>query len=366
MNSIPLYKQIIEDILSRIHDGSLQPGDRIPSERELAEQYLVSHITSKNALAELADKGYITRQKGKGSFVSPMEQLQMIAEFNSTINHRTILKAKTIGLIMPSMKTSIDQQLLNCIEEELNDTDYILAVTITRENQELESAVIHKLKERGVSGLIIFPTEHEMYNEDILKLNLTDFPFVLIDRYLKGIRCSCVYTDNEEITKTAVRHLLSQGIVQPAFLSPDSHNTVTSDRLSGFKAALEEGGLLLPPEHQCLIPLSVTDPAEKEALLAKYIDSHPEIDGLFCVNREFTKYISRILDRRGWWDRYRITAFDYPDDRRISHVKQDIPLIAQACVTRLIELIQGKKEYGHIVIPASFVPQDTKVPSPAK
>ena len=67
MNSIPLYKQIIEDILSRIHDGSLQPGDRIPSERELAEQYLVSHITSKNALAELADKGYITRQKGKGS-----------------------------------------------------------------------------------------------------------------------------------------------------------------------------------------------------------------------------------------------------------------------------------------------------------
>lgn len=69
-----------------------------------------------------------------------MEQLQMIAEFNSTINHRTILKAKTIGLIMPSMKTSIDQRLLNCIEKELNDTDYILAVTITRENQELESA----------------------------------------------------------------------------------------------------------------------------------------------------------------------------------------------------------------------------------
>ena len=164
MNSIPLYKQIIEDILARIHDGSLQPGDRIPSELELAEQYLVSHITSKNALAELADKGYITRQKGKGSFVSPMEQLQMIAEFNSTVNHRTILKSKTIGLIMPSMKTSIDQQLLNCIEEELNATDYILAVTITRENQELESAAIHKLKERGASGLIIFPTEHEMYN----------------------------------------------------------------------------------------------------------------------------------------------------------------------------------------------------------
>lgn len=207
MNSIPLYKQIIEDILARIHDGSLQPGDRIPSERELAEQYLVSHITSKNALAELADKGYITRQKGKGSFVSPMEQLQMIAEFNSTVNHRTILKSKTIGLIMPSMKTSIDQQLLNCIEEELNATDYILAVTITRENQELESAAIHKLKERGASGLIIFPTEHEMYNEDILKLNLTDFPFVLIDRYLKGIRCSCVYTDNEEITRTAIRRL---------------------------------------------------------------------------------------------------------------------------------------------------------------
>lgn len=360
MNSIPLYKQIIEDILSQIHDGSLQPGDRIPSERELAEQYLVSHITSKNALAELADKGYITRQKGKGSFVSSMDQLQMIAEFNNTVSHRTILKSKTIGLIMPSMKTSIDQQLLNCIEAELSSTDYILAVTITRENQELESAAIRKLKERGASGLIIFPTEHEMYNEDILKLNLTDFPFVLIDRYLKGIRCNCVYTDNEEITKTAIRHLLSSGVQAPAFLSPDSHNTVTSGRLSGFRAALEEGGLLLPPEHQCLIPLAVTDQMEKEAILSCFLENHPEIDGLFCVNREYTKYISHILTLRGWWNRYKITAFDYPDDPRISYIKQDIPQMAQACVTRLIELIQGKKEYGHIVIPSTFISQEQK------
>lgn len=358
MNSIPLYKQIIEDILSQIHNGTLQPGDRIPSERELAEQYLVSHITSKNALAELADKGYITRQKGKGSFVSPMEQLQQIAEFNSTVNHRTILKSKTIGLVMPSMKTSVDQQLLNCIEEELNATDYILAVTITRESQELESAAICKLKMRGASGLIIFPTEHEMYNEDILKLNLTNFPFVLIDRYLKGIRCSCVYTNNEEVTRTAIRHMLSLGVRQPAFLSPDSHNTVTSDRISGFKAALAESGMLLPPEHLCLIPLSITSPEEKEELLAHFLASHPECDGLFCVNRELTKYVSRILTRSSQWGRYRITAFDYPDDPRISYIRQDIPQIAKACVSRLIELIQGKEEYSHIVVPASFISQE--------
>lgn len=358
MNSIPLYKQIIEDILSRIHDGTLQPGDRIPSERELAEQYLVSHITSKNALAELADKGYITRQKGKGSFVSPMEQLQQIAEFNSTVNHRTILKSKTIGLVMPSMKTSVDQQLLNCIEEELNATDYILAVTITRENQEMESAAICKLKMRGASGLIIFPTEHEMYNEDILKLNLTGFPFVLIDRYLKGIRCSCVYTDNEEVTSTAVRHMIAQGVTQPAFLSPNSHNTVTNDRLAGFKTALAEHGMFLPPEHLCLIPLTITDPAEKEELLSQFLSSHPECDGLFIVNRELTKYVARILTRKSWWNRYRITAFDYPDDPRISYIRQDIPQIAEACVSRLIEQIQGKNDYSPIVVPASFIPQE--------
>lgn len=36
MKSMPLYKQIVQDLLQKIYSGELRPGDRIPSERELA------------------------------------------------------------------------------------------------------------------------------------------------------------------------------------------------------------------------------------------------------------------------------------------------------------------------------------------
>ena len=66
------------------------------------------------------------------------------------------------------MKTSVDQELMDAIEKEISGTGYMLSVTITRESQELESAAIKQFLQNGMSGLIIFPTEKELYNEDIL------------------------------------------------------------------------------------------------------------------------------------------------------------------------------------------------------
>lgn len=356
--NIPLYKQIINDILQQILNGELRPGDRIPSEHELSQSYLVSSITSKNALAELADKGYIVRMKGKGSFVNSLEALQNISDFTDTNNQRTIMKAKTIGLVMPSMKTSIDQQLLNALEMELEQNDYILAVSITRENQKMESASIRKLRERGVSGLIIFPVEHEMYNEDILKLNLTDFPFVLVDRYLKGIRSSCIYTNNYDITKEATNYLLQSGRHNIAFLSPDSHNTVTTERLSGFKDAFSERELPIPTENFCMLDLSIKDPFTKTDLLYRYLCEHPTIDALFCVNREIAKYVSHLMTKYNLWNKYKIVAFDYPDDPRITYIRQNIEQIAHYCVEELINSIQHGRKDNHIVVSSTLVPSE--------
>lgn len=356
--NIPLYKQIINDILHQILNGELRPGDRIPSEHELSQTYLVSSITSKNALAELADKGYIVRKKGKGSFVNSLEELQRITAFSETASQRLIMKAKTIGLVIPSMKTSIDQQLLNAIELELEKTDYILAVSITRESQEMESASIKKLCDRGVSGLIIFPTEHEMYNEDIIKLNLTDFPFVLVDRYLKGIRSSCIYTNNYQVSKDAVTLFIQKGIHNIAFLSPDSHNTVTSDRINGFKDAFFEEELPIPPDNFCMLDLSITEPAKKIDYIYRYMINHPSIHALFCVNREITKYVVQLLTLHHLWDKYQIIAFDYPDDPRVTYIRQDISQIAHTCVQELIDSIHFGRKDHHIIVPAALVPAE--------
>lgn len=53
-SSIPMYEQIQNELMEQIQSGVFQPGDRIPSEKELAERYHVSRITAVKALTELA------------------------------------------------------------------------------------------------------------------------------------------------------------------------------------------------------------------------------------------------------------------------------------------------------------------------
>ncbi len=65
----PLYDQLV-DLLSEKIENELQPGDMLPSERELAETYGLSRTTVRLAMAELEELGLVARKHGKGTFVS--------------------------------------------------------------------------------------------------------------------------------------------------------------------------------------------------------------------------------------------------------------------------------------------------------
>lgn len=358
--NLPLYKQIIEDILSKIADGTLRPGDRVMSEHELSDSYHVSSITSKNALTELADKGYLIRVKGKGTFVNSEEKLFCIPEYARSYSKKQSFSSDTIGLILPTMKTGIDQQLLDSLEKEIHLAGYSLSLSITRENQEQEAAVIEKLRLQGVKGMVIFPTEHELYNEAILRLALEKFPFVLVDRYLKGIRCNTVRTDNYHITKTAVLALIQKGCRNIVFLSPDSSNTVTEERLSGFRDALLENAIPWNAENICPISPTITESSEKEDIIRHFLKSHINIDGIFCVNHEMAKYVSYILTEDNLWDNYLVCAFDYSEDPKISHIVQDIPAIAKLCIKLLTNTIMHDAPPAEHLVKASFVESTEK------
>ena len=66
---LPLYYQVKQILLQYIQNGNISPGELLPSEKELEEQYKVSRITVRRALQDLAAEGYIMRQAGRGSFV---------------------------------------------------------------------------------------------------------------------------------------------------------------------------------------------------------------------------------------------------------------------------------------------------------
>ncbi|MDD5139562.1 MAG: GntR family transcriptional regulator [Verrucomicrobiales bacterium] len=68
-HSPPKYFQISRKIIGMIQLGTLAPGSPVPSENEIIEKYQVSNTTARKALHELENEGWVTRVKGKGTFV---------------------------------------------------------------------------------------------------------------------------------------------------------------------------------------------------------------------------------------------------------------------------------------------------------
>lgn len=66
----PLHLDISEQIHQQIIDKRYLPGDKLPSERELTEEWKVSRITIRRAIANLVQQGLVTTHQGKGAFVT--------------------------------------------------------------------------------------------------------------------------------------------------------------------------------------------------------------------------------------------------------------------------------------------------------
>lgn len=80
---VALYYQLKEILSQRILSNEWSLGERLPTEFELCEQYGVSRITVRQALAELEREGLIVRKQGLGTFVSIPRIEQNLTSFYS-------------------------------------------------------------------------------------------------------------------------------------------------------------------------------------------------------------------------------------------------------------------------------------------
>ncbi|CRK82207.1 GntR family transcriptional regulator [Neobacillus massiliamazoniensis] len=60
---------IVDEMISVIKSGKFDPDDKLPSENELAEKYMVPRIMIRKAYERLQEQGFIYSRQGKGSFV---------------------------------------------------------------------------------------------------------------------------------------------------------------------------------------------------------------------------------------------------------------------------------------------------------
>ena len=67
---VPLYFQLAEQFRERIESGLLKPGDQLPSERELGEEFGISRMTARQAIMYLVRHGKLVVKPGIGTFVA--------------------------------------------------------------------------------------------------------------------------------------------------------------------------------------------------------------------------------------------------------------------------------------------------------
>ena len=117
-SSRPIYLQIIERVQMDIITGRYQPGDKLPSVRDLAQEAAVNPNTMQKALSELERSGLIYSQRTSGHFITEDKELihQMKKELAAAEVSAFVAHMKQLGITPEEIR----QLLAETIEEEEN------------------------------------------------------------------------------------------------------------------------------------------------------------------------------------------------------------------------------------------------------
>jgi GntR family transcriptional regulator, arabinose operon transcriptional repressor len=362
-----LYERVHDYVLHQIRTEALEPGDRVPSEKELAERFGVSRITSKRALRMLADAGLVERRRGMGSFVTAdVGRLDAVRNAGPRSRERPP-STGCLGLVLPDASEAYGLELLCAIEERCAELGYHLIVRRTRDSQQVEEQAIEALG--GVAdGLIVFPVHGEFYNASLVRLVLDRSPLVLVDRYLKGIPACAVFTDNVAAARALTARVLDEGHEQVAFLSPPVENTSSiEERMQGYRDALRERGFPGDAER-CLTELHSTLPGSRSADAAKadrealhaFLKREPGLTGFVACEYPIAVLLRQVLEDAGESDPDpMIACFDSLESPQgagsFVYIKQDQQEMGRRAVDLLLDQLRGDQVPLKSVVPFTLV-----------
>lgn len=112
-SGVPFYRQIIDQVKSAMAMGQVEPGDRLPTVRQLAVQLSINPNTVSRAYTELELTGLVETQMGSGTFIShkevsrdDMERRRMLDQ----LCQEFLSKASTYGLTIDEIMENLEQR----------------------------------------------------------------------------------------------------------------------------------------------------------------------------------------------------------------------------------------------------------------
>ena len=118
-DDLPIYRQIMRQVMDAIAGGRLQSGERLMSHRELSEQLVIAPLTVKKAYDELEALGYIESQRGRGTFVSA--RLPRVTQAARTLQLKTAAQALLQQAYLAGLEYSDVVKVIKDADRELTD-----------------------------------------------------------------------------------------------------------------------------------------------------------------------------------------------------------------------------------------------------
>ncbi|MCX7846010.1 MAG: substrate-binding domain-containing protein [Dictyoglomaceae bacterium] len=221
------YKVITDFLRERIY-REYGPGDKIPSENELANMFKVSKLTARKAIDKLVGEGLLVRVQGIGTFVSDL------ARFNKN-------SVKAVGVLIMNRFDDRGLSIVGGIVKTL-ERFYINPIVVDIAQNE-ERYISHKLKalvNQEISGLIVSPTQTLLEVPIFKKLLSENFPIVFVDRTIEDVDIPTVESDNYLGGVLLGKHFRKNHNVKRALFITQEGFELTSvkDRYEGFKEGL--------------------------------------------------------------------------------------------------------------------------------
>lgn len=213
------------------------------SMKHLAKELNLSTATISKALRDSYDISDETKQR----------VLALARALNYTPNaHASSLrgrKSKTIAMVIPEVADSYFAQAINGVEAVAQKEGFHVLIYLTHEQYEKEKSILKELLNGKVDGLLISVTEQTADTKHIEELIQAGIPVVFFDRTIANIGSGEVATDDFNASYLLTEHLIKQACHNIVFLLFSSSLSITTQRLDGYRHALQKHGLLFKEKN---------------------------------------------------------------------------------------------------------------------
>ncbi|WP_396128619.1 GntR family transcriptional regulator [Exiguobacterium mexicanum] len=325
------YNMVKDHILDWIKDGTVRPGEKIPSENELVQSFGVSRHTIRQAVGELVNEGYLYREQGSGTYCSPV----LPTSTPQTIER--LGNGKNIGVITTYMSDYIFPSIIRGIESHLASKGYTLTLSCTDNNVEKERQCLEMMLNRQIDGLIVEPTKSSSYNPNIkyyLELEQQHTPYLMINQYYSQLTPPYLIMDDEKGGFLAAEHLIKLGHerIMGLFKTDDLQGV---HRMRGFIRAFREYNLPLEPELIITYTTEELVPSFYDVIHQVFENADERPSAIVCYNDQLAL---NVLDQ------LRNLRLSVPQD--VSLVGYDDSVLAVATEVKLTSIIHPKQELG--------------------